>query len=70
MLIILCIRSYASPYFPVFGLNMERYSVSLRFQSECGKMRTRITSNTDTFYEVTASSKHKKVIQEYSEIPV
>ena len=30
-----------------------RYSVSLRIQSECGKMRTRITSNTDTFYAVT-----------------
>ena len=28
------------------------YSVSLRIQSECGKMRTRITPNTDTFYEV------------------
>ena len=30
-----------------------RYSVSLRIQSECGKMRTRITPNTDTFYAVT-----------------
>ena len=27
-----------------------RNSVSLRIQSECGKMWTRITSNTDTFY--------------------
>ena len=27
-------------------------SVSLRIQSECGKMRTRITRNTDTFHEV------------------
>ena len=28
------------------------YSVSFRIQSECGKMRTRITANTDTFYAV------------------
>ena len=28
------------------------YGVSLRFQSECGKMRTRITPNTDTLYAV------------------
>ena len=31
---------------------MERYGVSLRIQSECGKMQTRITPNTDTFYAV------------------
>ena len=30
-------RSYSGPYFPAFGLNTERYSVSLRIQSECGK---------------------------------
>ena len=36
------IRSYSSPYFPAFGLNMERY----------GKMRTRLTPNTDTFHAV------------------
>ena len=40
------------PHFPAFGLNTERYSVSLRIQSECGKMRTRITLNTGTFYTV------------------
>ena len=44
------IRSYFVPHFPAFGLNTKRYSVSLRIQSECGKMRTRITPNTDTFY--------------------
>ena len=37
------IRSYSGPHFPAFGLNTERY---------CGKMRTRITPNTDTFYAV------------------
>ena len=46
------IRSNSGPYFSAFGLNAERYSVSLRIQFECGKMRTRITPNTDTFYGV------------------
>ena len=46
------IRSYSGPYFPAFGLNTERYSGSLRIQSECGKIRTRIIPNTDTFYVV------------------
>ena len=31
-------------YFPAFGLNTERYEVSLRIQSECGKIRTRNNS--------------------------
>ena len=31
---------------------MERYSVSFRVQSECAKMRTRITPDTETFYAV------------------
>ena len=47
------IRNYFGPYFPAFGLNAERYSVSLRPQSEWGKIRTRITPNTGTFYAVT-----------------
>ena len=46
------IRSYPGPYFPAFGLNTERYGVSLRIQSECEKIRTRITPNTDTFHAV------------------
>ena len=46
------IRSYSGPHFPAFGLSTERYSVSLRVQSECGKMGTRISPNTDTFYPV------------------
>ena len=47
------VRSYSGPYFPAFGLNTERYGVSLRTQSECGKMRTRIASNMDTFMQCT-----------------
>ena len=46
------IWSYSGPYFPAFRLNTERYSVSIRIQSEFGKIRTRITLNTDTFYAV------------------
>ena len=38
--------------FPAFGLNMERYKVSVRIQCECRKIRTRIITNTDTFYAV------------------
>ena len=41
-----------TPAFPAFELNTERYGVSPRIQSECGKMRTRITPNTDTFQAV------------------
>ena len=45
-------RSFSGLYFPAFGLNMERYEVLLCIQSECGKIRTRKTPNTDTFHEV------------------
>ena len=46
------IRSCSGSHFPEFGLNTERYSVSLRIQSECEKMRTRKTSNADSFHAV------------------
>ena len=45
-------RSFSGPYFSAFELNTERYSVSLRIQSECGKIRTKKTPNTDTFHAV------------------
>ena len=51
------IRSYSGPHFPAFGLNAERYGVSLRIQSECRKMGTRITPNTDSFYAVIFTKK-------------
>ena len=41
-----------SPHFPAFGLNTERSERSLRIQSDCGKMGTRITPNMDTFHPV------------------
>ena len=37
-----CIRSYSSLYFSAFGLNTTKYEVSLRIQSECEKIWTRI----------------------------
>ena len=40
------IRSYSGPYFSIFGLNTKRYS-------ECGKTRTRINPNKETFCAVT-----------------
>ena len=46
------IRRFSGLYFPAFGLNIERYGECLRIQSECGKIRTRKTSNTDTFHAV------------------
>ena len=38
--------------FTAFGLNTERYGVSLHIQSECGKIRTRKIPNTDAFHAV------------------
>ena len=52
------IRCYSGPHFPAFGLNTERCGVSLRIQSECREMRTRITPNTDTF--LLSAKKHFK----------
>ena len=46
------IQNYSGPHFPAFGLNTERYSVSLCIQSKCGKIRTRIILNADSFYTV------------------
>ena len=41
---------FPSLYFSAFGLNTERYSVSLRIQSERGKIRTRINSKFGHFW--------------------
>ena len=46
------IRGFSGPCFPPFGLNTERYSVSLRIQSKCGKIRTGKTPNANTFHLV------------------
>ena len=49
------IRSFSGWYSPAFGLNMEVYSVNLCIQSECGKIRSRKTPNTDTFHALSAT---------------
>ena len=49
------IPSFSGPYFPASGINTERYGVSLRIQSESGKIRTRKTPNTDNFHGVSLS---------------
>ena len=46
------IRSSSGPYFSAFRVNTEKNSVPLRIQSECEKIRTRKTPNTDTFHAV------------------
>ena len=43
-------------YFPAFGLNTDRYVVSLRIQSECGKILTGKTPNKDTLHFMKWSS--------------
>ena len=42
---------------PIFPYSYSVYSVSIRIRSECGKMQTRITPNTDTFYAVPGGKK-------------
>ena len=46
------VRSFSGQYFSTFGLNTERYSVSLHIQSKYLKIRTRKAPNTDTFQAV------------------
>ena len=55
-------RSYSGPYFPAFGLNAERYKTCLRIQSECGKIRTRMTPNTFTFHAVIINVLQKELM--------
>ena len=57
------IRSYSGLHFPAFGLNTDRCGVSLHIQSECGKMWTRTTPNTDTFNAVMCYSKNSLLFQ-------
>ena len=50
------IRSYSGPHFLGFGQNTERDGVSLRVQSKCRDMRTRIIPNTDTIHTQDANN--------------
>ena len=44
------IQSLSGSYFSPFGLNTERYGVSVCIQSKCGNKRSRKTPSTDTSY--------------------
>ena len=55
------IRSFSSPYFLAFGQNTLRCGVSLHTQSECGKIRTRKTPNTDTYHAVLVERNTSKI---------
>ena len=55
------IRSFSGPDFPAFGLNTERFGVSLRIQSQCGKMQTRKTPNRNTFHAVFNTPLHNQM---------
>ena len=60
------IRSYSAPYFPAFGLNMERYFVSFPIQCEYRKIRTRITPSTGSVHAVQVLNTPLKVLKEFS----
>ena len=45
-------RPYSELFWPVFSRIWTEYGVSLRNQSECREMRTRVTPNTDNFHAV------------------
>ena len=47
-------------------LDTGRYEVSLRIQSECGKMTTRITPNMGTFYAVMVKNEKLSAINIYN----
>ena len=45
------IRSFSGPYFPAFGLNTERYGVSLSvFSPNAGKYGSELAPYLDTFH--------------------
>ena len=48
----------SGPYFTAFGLNEKRYEVSLRIQSECGKIRTR---NNSVFGHLSLSANFREI---------
>ena len=62
------IQSYSFPHFPSFGLNTERYRVSLHIKSKCRKMQTRITPSTDIFHAVESLMYEIKMEDVYEDI--
>ena len=64
------IRSFFWLVFSRIGVNTERYGVSLRIQSKCGEIKTRVTPNTNTFTLVLTptSSIHLWIAQRYFKV--
>ena len=58
-------QSFPGLYFHKFGLNTEIYSVNLRIPSECGKIRTRKTPNTDTYDAVRESRENSTAVTKF-----
>ena len=56
--------SDSSPHFPAFGLNTERYFVTLHIESECEKIQTRVTQNTE-FFGVVSESKDELILRKF-----
>ena len=54
-------RVFSGPYFHVFELTTERYSISLRIQSEYGKIRTRKNSVFGHFLRSVPNIEHKRI---------
>ena len=52
---------FSGPYFHAFGLNTERYGVTIRIQSEYEKIRIRKNSVSGYFHAVTMSSYEAKL---------
>ena len=59
------IWSFSGPYFFQFGMNTERFGVSLDIQSKCGKIRNRKTPNAETFHAVNICKKEKAITLQY-----
>ena len=61
---IVCIWSFSGPFTVRsvrFGLNTERYFVSLRIQSKCGKIKTKKSPNTDASHAMITSATEDKI---------
>ena len=56
---------FSGPYFLAFGLNTERYGVSLCIQSDWGKIQTRRTSVFGHFSHSGGKKKFPKVFKDY-----
>ena len=64
------IRCFSGPFFPRFGLNKDKYGVSLRIQSKCEKIWTRSAPNKDAFYALKCPQNgqiHAKIIPQIME---